>query len=117
MAAKSNTPKTPNFDTCLYLIKLRFQLWGFFISHPNYTFFSAKRLKSWTTLTSRNLENVTKFQLLGDYMIATPFYHLALVSSNRQLRVKTCGWHNLAQNPYFGTHPPRDLPYTKPPES
>jgi hypothetical protein len=42
MAAKSNTPKTPNFDTCLYLIKLHFQLWGFFISHPNYTFFLPK---------------------------------------------------------------------------
>jgi hypothetical protein len=37
MVAKSNTPKTSDFESCPYPIKLHFQWWGIFISHSNYT--------------------------------------------------------------------------------
>jgi hypothetical protein len=86
---------------------------GIFHFSPKLHIFSTKRLKDQSLGQFQQVE-ISKFQLLGNYMNATPFYHLALVSSNCQLRVKTCGWGNLAQNPYFGVHTPKDLPYTKP---
>jgi hypothetical protein len=46
------------------------------------------RLKFLTTLQRRIFENLTKFQLLGHYMVAAPSCHLALVWS---LRVNACG--------------------------
>lgn len=35
-------PKTPNYESCPYLIKLHFQLWEFFYFHSNYTFLLPK---------------------------------------------------------------------------
>ncbi len=87
--AKSNILKTSKFESCPCFIKLYIRPWGFFISHSNYTFFTPKifRLKFLATLQRRILKNVTKFQLLGDYMVAAPSCHLALVWS---LRVNAC---------------------------
>ncbi len=68
---------------------------GIFHFSPTLHIFSTRRfiLKSPTTLASRIFFRVTKFQLLGAYMVATPSCHLALpVWSNqvKQLRVN-CG--------------------------
>jgi hypothetical protein len=39
MVAKSNASKTPRFESWPNLIKLhQIQWWGFFISHPHFTF-------------------------------------------------------------------------------
>jgi hypothetical protein len=79
MVAKSNTPKTSNFESCPYPIKLHFQWWEIFSLKVHIKRFI---LKSPTTLSSQIFKNVGKSQLLGGYTVVTPSCHLALVWSN-----------------------------------
>jgi hypothetical protein len=81
VVAKSNASKTPRFESWPNPIKVQqISMVGIFHFSPTLHIFSTRRfrLKSPTTLASRIVFKVTKFQLLGAYMVATPSSHLAL---------------------------------------
>jgi hypothetical protein len=61
---------------------------GIFHFSPTLHIFSTRRFrsKSPTTLASRIFLKVTKFQLLGAYMVATPSCHLALPVWSKQVK-------------------------------